>query len=169
MSATTQRDEVCNLAKVSPREALIQAREIADPWFRAQALSWVARYADSDPIPFAVEAGKAAADCDDDYKRSAVRAWEISALAERGLASEARKALTEALTLAQAVTPQSSRSEALFLLMQAAFKLGENDAKSAYQVLTASCDAHDHWRCKRAICYGERLFTGQYPPRQFFW
>jgi len=79
MNATRQRDESCDLAKVRPLEALNKAREIPDPWFRAQALSWVARFIDTNPVSIAAEAGMAAADCDDDYKKSAVRAWEISA------------------------------------------------------------------------------------------
>lgn len=169
MSATTQRDNVCNLAKLDPSEALTKARAISDPWFRAQALSWVARFTDSDPTPIALEATHAAASCDDNYKRSAVRAWEIAALAERELVSQARQALTEAIALAERANPPSSRSESFTLLMAAAFRLGEDDAMETYQRLIRSCAENDHWRCKRAIRDGKKMLTGALQPRTFFW
>lgn len=102
-----------SMAKSDPENAHKKALQVSEPWFRAQALSAVARYAESDPLPFAAQAFKAAAECDDDDKRSAVRAWEISALAERDLKSEARKALDQAVKLARTVQPSPSRSEAL--------------------------------------------------------
>jgi len=157
------------LAKTRPQDALNRARDISDPWFRAQALSWVARFTNTAPVSIAAEAAKAAADCDDEYKRAAVRAWEISALAERGYTCEARGVLKDALERAKTVVPPSSRSEALLLLIQAAFQVGADDAERAYQVLTTSCNADDHWRCKRAIREGERLLRGETPPRPFFW
>lgn len=169
MSATTQRNEAINLSKIRPAEALTKARAISDPWFRAQALSWVARFTDADPITIAAEAGRASAECDDDYKKSAVRAWEISALAERGCISQARQVLEEALHRAQTVIPQSSRSEALLLLIQAAFRVAQDDAQKAYQTLKQSCRPDEHWRCKRAIRDGEKMLAEKCPPRQFFW
>jgi hypothetical protein len=169
MSATNQRDEVEKLAKVNPGDALNKALEIHDPWFRAQALSLVARFTDADPSTIAADAGRAAMECDDDYKRSAVRAWEISALAERGLILQARQVLDEAVALAQTVTPQSSRSEALHLLVQAAFRITRDDAQRAYQVLATSCVADEHWRCKRAIRDGKAMLEGKSQPRQFYW
>ena len=132
-------------------------------------MSWVARFTDADPVTIAVEAGRAAMECDDDYKRSAVRAWEISALAERGLILQARQVLNEALALAQTVMPQSSRSEALLLLIHAAFIITRDDAQRAYQVLTTSCSTEEHWRCKRAIRYGGAMLEGKSQPRRFFW
>ncbi len=59
-------------------------------------------------------ATEAARECGDDYKKSAVRAWEIAALAERKFTTEARKSLSEALAIAKCAQPMSSRSEALF-------------------------------------------------------
>ena len=101
MSATLQRDHASTLAKSNPRKALAQARNVNEPWFRAQALSWVARFTDGDPIAVASEAAKAARECEDDYKKSSVRAWEIAALAERACTKEARKSLNDALSLAR--------------------------------------------------------------------
>jgi len=168
MSATHQRDHASTLAKSNPTKALAQARNVKEPWFRAQALSWVARFTD-DPVAVALEAAKAARECEDDYKKSAARAWEIAALAERGCMVEARKSLNEALALGKSVSPISSRSEALFLLLQAAFRIGPDQAKKVYEILSASCPAQEHWRCKRAVRDSGKMISGELEPRRFFW
>jgi hypothetical protein len=169
MSATAQRDHAITLAKSNPKKALAQARAIDEPWFRAQALSWVARFTDENAIALASEAAKAANECEDDYGKSAVRAWEIAALAERECAREARRSLSEALALAKRVEPMPSRSEALLLLLQAAFSIGSGEAKEVYETLKASCSVEQHWRCKRAVRDGEKIISGACEPRPFFW
>lgn len=168
MSATVQRDRILTLVKSDPKKALEQARAIRDPWFRAQALSWVARFTDTDPCSVACEAAHAAKECDDDFKRTAVRAWEIAALGERGLKREARKSLEEAVTVGKSIEPASSRSEALFLLLQAAFRIDQEAAEKLFEVLKASCSSDEHWRCKRAVRNGERMVAGEMKPRAFF-
>ncbi len=169
MSAALQRDHASTLAKRNPKRALVQARGVNEPWFRAQALSWVARFTDGDPVAIASEAAKAARECEDDYEKSAVRAWEIAALAERDCTAQARKSLSEALALGRCVEPMSSRSEALFLLLQAAFKIGRDEAKRVYEILRASCPVDEHWRCKRAVRDGGKMISGELEPRPFFW
>ena len=169
VSATLQRDHAGTLAKSNPKNALAQARKVNDPWFRAQALSWVARFTDGDPVAVASEAAKAARECEDDYKKSAVRSWEIAALAERDCTTEARKSLSDALALGKGVEPMSSRSGALFLLLQAAFRIGQDEAKGVYEILRASCPVEKHWRCKRAVRDGGKMIAGELEPRPFFW
>lgn len=169
MSATFLRDQVGNLAKRNSKKALAQARAVNEPWFRAQALSWVAKFTDGDPVAIASEAAKAAQQCEDDYKKSAVRAWEIAALAERGCTREARKSLSEAVALGKCVEPISSRSEALHLLLQAAFRISRNEAQGVYEILRASCPVTEHWRCKRAVRDSGRMLSGDLVPRPFFW
>jgi hypothetical protein len=169
MSATSERDPVNSLAKSDSRKALAKARGIDEAWFRAQALAWVARFADEDPRGIAREAAKAAGECDDAYKRSAVRAWEIAALAEREFKAEARESLGEAVALGEEVTPISSRSEALYLLLQAACRIGAKEAKGVYEVLVAACPVEAHWRCKRAVRDGGKIIAGELKPRVFFW
>jgi hypothetical protein len=169
VSATLQRDHACTLAKSNPKKALAQARKVNEPWFRAQGLSWVARFTDVDPVAVACEAAKAARECEDDYKKSAVRAWEIAALAERDFKREARKSLSDALALGKRVEPVSSRSEALLLLLEAAFRISRDEAKKVYEILKASCPVDEHWRCKRAVRDGERMLSGELEPRAFFW
>ncbi len=168
MSDTLQRDQVCALAKTSPTKALDKARGIKGPWFRAQALSWVARFTDSNPVGIAALAAKAAAACDDEYERSAVRAWEVAALAERGERAVAKRSLAEALRSARRIQPASSRSEALLLLMQAAFKIDASEARSVHKTLTDLCPASEHWRCKRAIRDADEMIAGKSEAREFF-
>jgi hypothetical protein len=169
MSATLQRDQAGALAKTNPKKALDKARTVSEPWFRAQALSWVARFTDADPVSVARQASKAASECDDDYKRSAVRSWEVAALAEREFTSEARTALNEALKVARTVQPISSRSEALFHLFQAAFAISDSEAGKVNSILTDTCPADAHWRCKRAIRDAAKMINGELQPRKFFW
>lgn len=169
MSATLQRDQATSLAKINPKMALEKARTVSEPWFRAQALSWVARFTDADPVEVAKQAAKAASECDDDYKRSAVRSWEVAALAERDFKSEAQNALNEAIRVARTVQPISSRCEALFQLFQAAFSIVEDDASKANTVLIDSCPTAEHWRCKRAVRDAAKIMKGELQPRKFFW
>ena len=168
VSATLQRDQACALAKRDSRKALEKALDIRDPWFRSQALAWVARFTKDDPIKIAMRAAKAGSECDDDYKKTAVCAWEIAALAERKLFTEARKRLRMALSQSRGVTPLSSRAEALTLLLQAAFLIADEDAKVVADELRNSCGHDSHWRCKRAIRDAGKLAEGQLEPRRFF-
>jgi len=168
MSATHERGHAIKHAKTDPRKALEKARLVSEPWFRAQALSWVARFTDGDPIAIAAEAATAASEADDEYKRSAVRSWEITALAERDCPEEAKKSLSEAVERARTIQPISSRSEALFLLIQAACSITREQAVIVKEVLDSSCPAREHWRCKRARRDAQKLIDGEMEPRKFF-
>ncbi len=169
MSGTKQRDQVRDLAKKQPAQALELALKIDDPWFRAQALAHVARFTDRDPVKVAKEAAKAAGKCDDDYKRAAVRAWVIAALAERGHRAEAIKALESALAQSKSVTPNSARSEALILLLHAAFYIDKRSATRVLSELKSACGNESHWRCKRAIKDADALLAENGQPRPFHW
>ncbi len=168
VSVTVQRDRACTLAKTDPKKALAEARKIKEPWFRAQGLSWVARFTDDDPVAVAREAAKAAQECEDDFKKSAVRAWEIAALAERGCKRDSLRTLSDALALGRWVEPMSSRSEALLLILQAAFTISRGEADKVYEILGASCPIDEHWRCKRSVRDGARMLSGELTPRSFF-
>jgi len=170
VSATSERDRAADLAKADPVSAARIARDIGDPWFRAQALSWVLRFSHDDVKNIASDAADSAARCVDDYKRSAVRAWEIAALAERGMADEACESLKEALAVAWNAEPPASRCESLFLLLQAAFSIKSEEARKVFDLLRSSGSQDDaHWRCRRAIRDAEKIFAGEARPRPFFW
>jgi hypothetical protein len=164
---TIYRDKVSQLAKTDPAKGVEIAKTISDPWFQAQAWSHLARWAD-DPFRFSRHAAKSASETKDDYQRSAVRAWEVAALAERGYFEPARRSLQDAVGVARTVEPISSRAEALILLFQAAFKISVDDAKSVAEVLNTSC-ASDHWRAKRASKYIQAMLSDEMRPREFFW
>lgn len=168
MTPTQQRDQAAKLARTDARKALATALSVRDPWYRAQALSWVARFTDDAPEPIASQAAGAAAACDDDYKRSAVRAWEIAALAERNNLEDAKKALSEAVAAALRVQQSASRSEALLLLMQAAFMISRETAIDVSAALKQCCPIGDHWRCKRAAKQASEMLEGTLRPRDFF-
>jgi len=168
MNSTHQRDRACRLAQRDPRKALELARQITDPWFRVQALAEILMHTPGDPGGVARLASDAAAECPDDYQRTAVRAWEIAALAGRDRMDEARQVLKAALRQSWSVTPSSSRAEALLLLLHAALRIGPQDAKRVFEDLACAC-AHDgHWRCKRALRMASLLRERKCEPRQFF-
>jgi hypothetical protein len=167
MTPTRYRDQVAQLAKSNVTEAAEIAAKIDEPWFQAQAWSYLVRHADK-PLPFARKAAKAAAQGRDDYQRSAVRAWEIAALGERNLHLQARRSLAQALELGASVTPASSRAESLMLLFQAAFKISKNAAAEAAEVLQVKCSS-SHWRAVRARKHVAMMMNGEMAPREFFW
>ncbi|HKP69531.1 MAG TPA: hypothetical protein VJV05_09620 [Pyrinomonadaceae bacterium] len=167
MTPTKYRDQVAQLAKTKVLEASEVAEKITDPWFQAQAWAHLIRYAER-PLLFARKAAKAATQGRDDYQRSAVRAWEIAALAERGFTQQARRSLQAALELGASVEQVSSRAEGLLLLVQAAFKLSREDAADAAIVFNRTCTSN-HWRAARARKDIEKMLRGEMPPREFFW
>ena len=167
MTPTKYRDQVAQLAKTDAVKATEIAKKIDDPWFQAQAWSHLTRYA-SEPLRFSRKAAKSATKGKDDYQRSAVRAWEIAALAERNYRDQARRSLAEALEFAMSVSPISSRAESLMLLFQAAFKISNQDAANVAEVLEGSCSS-THWRAKRSCRNAARMLSGEMQPREFFW
>lgn len=167
MTPTQYRDQVSALAKTDVKKAVEIAKKIDDPWFAAQAWSHLARWSDT-PLVFAELAAKAASSTKDDYQRSAVRAWEIAALGERGYSTEARKALVEAVELARSIENSGSRAEALRLLFQSAFKLSPDDANVIAEVIRVSCSS-GHWREVRSRKLIAQMCSGEMQPREFFW
>lgn len=129
----------------------------------------MARFTDGSPVGIAIDAARAAKDCDDKYKRTAVRAWEIAALAERCHFAEARKTLDCAMSQSKSITPLSSRAEALNLLLHASFRIGQRDAKLVADELKMACGNDPHWRCKRAVQDADKLLAAELEPRVFFW
>jgi hypothetical protein len=164
-----QRDQAADLAKTSPENALKKARGIDEPWYRAQALAWVARFTPGKAVAIAREAARAADACDDAYKQTAVRAWEIAALAETGNFVEGTKALSAALAKSREVFPLCSLAEALMLLAQAAASIGAKQRDQTCDVLISACGKDVHWRCKRAVRDATALKQRAQQPRQFFW
>lgn len=166
---TDCRDRVQQLAKTDSAAALALARSIELPWYKAQALSWIARYSETETRAVAEEAAATASRGDDAYQRVAVRAWKIAALAERELEMEARLSLNSALAEAPMVEPSGSRAEAFILLLQAALRIGVEEGNQVCAELVRNCGENTHWRCKRALKNAKKLSSGETRPRRFFW
>jgi hypothetical protein len=158
MSNTDDRNLACRTASGDPKRALDFARRIPDPWFRAQALACVARYAPEDLVEqLAAESLRGAQEAGEMYRIVAVSAWPIRALIERGCTVPARRALSATLDLVPQVQPLASRAEALSLLWQAAFPAGQEFRAATWQAITRHCDPNAHWRAARL--YGSVVYT----------
>ena len=170
MTDTHLRDKVSKLAQTNIKDAYILTKKIKQPWFKAQALSYVVRYSNNaDVLKVSNEARKTAYECDDNYKKSAVRAWEIVALAECGFKKESTKALNESVELASKIEPLSSRCESLFQLFQASCHLDMKVAEKLYERMQTLCPIEEHWRAKRAIKSANEILEGKTIAREYFW
>jgi len=149
-AAARARDAAIALVHTDIAKAEARAAAVDDPWYRAQALAWVARYApEHDVIRIARRALQAAADCADPYQQAGSTAWVVRALLERGLRDDALTMLELALQSVPRIDRTASRSEALFLLFQAAFAVGEDVRRSLVFALAEAYDADPHWRVER--------------------
>lgn len=163
-SSTQLRDKAHGLAQVSPDDALKVAREVPEPWFRAQALAAVGRWIDDSRVLAIVEESFASAEsCDDDYKRAAVSAWPIRALLERGHVEVAHRAMRRARAKALAATPAGSRAEALLGLLQGAWSLGAATRRQFVEDLLSLRKDSNHWRVSRALVHAIEMLSKTEP------
>jgi hypothetical protein len=152
LASTQGREQAIVLARSDTPAALRAAREIRDPWYRAQTLAAVARWApDGEVEAIAAESLNACRECGEGYQRVAAGAWPLRALVERGALGIARAGLAPLLDDAATIQPAASRSEALFLLFQACFDLDANVRKDLLGRLVAAHDAAGHWRSRRNL------------------
>lgn len=151
-SATQLRDRASRLARLDADAALLIAREVPEPWFRAQALAAVARWIEDHRVEaIALESLASAAACDDDYQRGAVAAWPIRALVERGRQQLASAALREARLRALAASPPASQAEALLHLLQGGWNLGTSTRRQLVEDLATVHRGDGFWRVERAL------------------
>lgn len=150
MNDSSLRDRATHLAQTDSAAAETAAAEVGDPWYRAQAYAWVARYAaDDELIRLAKESMDAAGSCDDPYQQAAACAWVVRALLERGQRDVALQMLELAMHAVPRISSTHRRSEALFLLYQAAFAASEGIRRSLVFALAEAHDQSDHWRAAR--------------------
>lgn len=153
MSATTERDLACRAAKVDFARALSLARKVSEPWFRCQALAYVARFAPEERVvKIAEEAIAAALAATEPYVRVAATAWPLRALIERNQGQKAVRLLPSILDLCPQIEGPKSRGDALFLLWEALFPMGGNTRRSMTNALVESCVGHEkgHWVLREA-------------------
>jgi len=151
-SDAAARDAATAVAQSDPARAEDLAQRVENPYYRAQALAWAARYAPAPRVlPLARLAMDAAGDCDDAFRQATASAWTIRALLERDRRDDALMMLEIALGAVPRIEPASSRAEALILLFQAAFDTDETIRRSMLFALIELADRDDHWRIERAV------------------
>jgi hypothetical protein len=162
INASRARDRAAELAKLDSPGALREARAIGEPWYRAQALAFVVRFAPQKEIDeISAEAFEACRSCADAYRQLAAAAWPLAALIERGAFERVRETLASLLAHETEVRPASSRSEALFLLFQACFDL---DAATRADLVRKLVEAHadaKHWRSRRNLIDALAMLNGR--------
>lgn len=148
----SDREAAIKLAKSDSGAALAAARAIDDPWYRCQALAWVARFApESEWLRIVKSALQSAAAADDRYKNVAAAAWPIRALVERSALTDAQAALRDVLPLAAEIEHIGSRAEALLLLLQAVLPASNSLRKPVFHAILDLPHEPVHWRRRRTI------------------
>lgn len=152
MSPTQARDRVMRMAATDSEAALSLAREIADPWFRSQALAHVARYAPDDRVVQIVdEAIGSSLETDDPYRVVGAAAWAMRALIERGQGQQAAAMIPRLLKRAEGISKSVSRMDALFLLWQAVFPLEDQTCRVVLESLIAAAREARSWKAGRTL------------------
>jgi hypothetical protein len=95
---TAIRDSAIHLAPSDPGRAAEIARTIESPWYRCQALAWVARFAPEGQVEaLAEEALYSCHTARDMFQAVGASAWPVRALIERGRLAAATEALADIL------------------------------------------------------------------------
>lgn len=146
MSSVNKRNLVVLQAKYNSKKAHKLAIKITDSWYRAQALAWIARYADDCSFDkFIKQALQASFNNEDPYKIVGSSAWATRAMIERkkykGINAYISKLLQVSLTISNPV----SRGDALFLLYQAIFPLKGID-QLVLDYLLSACEEMNSWK-----------------------
>jgi hypothetical protein len=149
--STRQREAARKLATIDTARAYAAARKVEDPYFRCQALAWVARYAGNDIDEIVEAAFTAAEEAGDAFHRMSATAWPLRALVELGQLEQARERLQVQLGRFDEVMPDSSRSEAIFLVFQAVHPAGQEFWRPIFDQLARVCDTTPHWRTVRNL------------------
>lgn len=152
LAPTRDRELAHSLSGSEPDKALSVARKIEDAWFRCQALSQVARYwPDPDYQRLLKEAVQAGDSQNDAFKEVTVSAWPIRAYLERGSAAPAKSLLERCTSAATRIENMGSRSEALFMVFQAAKPFAPDLWKPVFLALVAATEPALAWRQRRNI------------------
>ena len=160
MSASPHaRDRAISIARTDFVKALDLARKVSNPWFRCQALAWVARFGPEGEVTrIAEEAVEAANKCDDAFQKVAALSWPVRALVERDRRRQAESIVAVALTRVAEVRHPVCRADALFLLIQAAWSLPKGLRGSLVSALRGACRDAKSWRTGRML-YTVALFV----------
>lgn len=162
MSATRSRERASQLAKTDPEAALVIARGIEDPWFRSQALAWVARFSKRGQQDILREAKAASESAGEPYKIIGASAWWVRAMAELGYSGEATREVPKLLEIASTIENPVSRLEALFLLLQAVFQV-DRGRDLVLEGLIAACQRAKSWRAGDRLREAALMLAADHP------
>lgn len=144
------RSEVGNVAPSDWMRALVLARGIPDGWYRAQALSTVARFAPESALTAILEeAVEAANACHDEYGMVAVLAWPLEVAFKRGCVGFAERERDRAIALAPRIEPAASRAFALQILWGGCYIGGPHHAEPVWRAILSLCPPDRSWRAAR--------------------
>ena len=152
MNPTDARDSAERLAPKDWRGAHELAKSADSPWYRCQALAWVARYAPEEHVEILVEESlRAAAECAEAYRANACIAWPVRALVERGRTDRAASIVMDAAQRAASIPEPASSSEAAFLMLQAIFPAGRKYWLPVFEACWRLSASGVHWRQRRNL------------------
>jgi hypothetical protein len=133
-------------------KALRHAEKISDAWHRCQSLAAVARLApEGDVVRVANKALDAAMLGKNGFKRVAVAAWPVRALAERAKVAHAQRVIAPLLEEAARIEHPVSKMDALAHLWQAAWPLPGAIKQPVLDALLNACQAANSWKAGRTM------------------
>lgn len=142
------------------------AEQIDDAWYKVQALAWAARFAPAHSVEAIVASALAyRTDGKDGYQRAAAAAWPLRALIERDLQNVARDYFEKLLPDLATIQPTAGRSEAIFLIYQAVFSLGNEVRESLIALMRDAHSERSHWRTARNLRAALLMFREVEPER----
>jgi hypothetical protein len=164
MASVHGRAEVSRIAPSDPAKALALAHAIPDAWYRAQALSCVAKHAErSNALKILSEAVAAAYACSDAYNIVAVMCWPLEVACRRGHRAYAQRELEKILLLAPEVEPRASRAYALQCLWGGCYAADEEFAEPVWQAIRELCNPDHHWRAARLFRHIAEVREAHHP------
>jgi hypothetical protein len=126
------------------------AREIADGWYRAQALSTVADHApESAVLAILDESVEAANSCSDTYRRVAVLSWPLEIAFKHGRIDWVERERDRAVALAPQIEPAASRAFAMQILWGGCYMGGPAFAVPVWRAILQLCPPDRSWRAAR--------------------
>ncbi len=148
-----KQDSVARLSKTDFEAALKRAQSTSEVRAKIQSLGWVARYAPAQRVRSVVNSAVEVArlPAEDAYASVMALAWPLRALQETNNSTAIPQVLSDAIEMSCDVSPTSSRTEALVLLIHAVLPAGIKIANPAIDALLAHCAGDDHWRIVRAF------------------
>ena len=128
-----------------------RAKKIEDPWYSCQAISYIARFSETNRLTNIKTAIQKAFESNDPYRKVAACAWPVRAAVETNLFNEIKKELSNIISSSNLITLKVSRSEALFLLFQAVYDVKDSISDQIIEKLFDASFPMIHWRQRRNL------------------